>query len=85
MTNLSARPSSPCVIFSPGQPGRSAKRFGQQPWILSFSYGRALQEPCIKAWSGSAEKINAAQEALFKRSKLNAAASNGKYDSTMEA
>ncbi len=25
---------------------------GPQPWVLSFSYGRALQAPALKAWGG---------------------------------
>ena len=27
-------------------------RRGPQPWELSFSYGRALQAPALKAWGG---------------------------------
>lgn len=57
---------------------------GSQPWLLSFSYGRALQEPCLSAWAGNAENINTAQDALFKRAKLNAAACLGEYNSEME-
>ena len=57
---------------------------GPQPWYLSFSYGRALQAPCLKAWLGKPEKLEAAQQALFKRAKLNGAAAIGKYDSNME-
>ncbi|MEE9451565.1 MAG: class I fructose-bisphosphate aldolase [Gammaproteobacteria bacterium] len=52
---------------------------GEQPWQLSFSYGRALQEPCLKAWQGNAENINEAQNALLERAKLNAAAALGEY------
>lgn len=57
---------------------------GYQPWLLSFSFGRALQEDCLKAWSGKAENIASAQEALLKRARLNSLASIGKYESTME-
>jgi fructose-bisphosphate aldolase class I len=57
---------------------------GQQPWFLSFSYGRALQETCLAAWRGSPENLNAAQQELFKRAKLNGAASLGKYTASME-
>ena len=48
---------------------------GTQPWQLSFSYGRALQELCLKAWHGSPENINAAQAILLERAKANSAAS----------
>ncbi len=57
---------------------------GPQPWYLTFSYGRALQELCLKAWGGRAENMNAAQDALFKRSKLNGAAAIGEYKGDME-
>jgi len=57
---------------------------GKQPWQLSFSYGRALQEPCLKAWGGSTDNIDHAQGVLFKRAKLNAAATVGKYNASAE-
>lgn len=52
---------------------------GHQPWILSFSYGRALQEDCLKAWAGKPANVKAAQEALLKRAQLNSAACFGDY------
>lgn len=57
----------------------------KQPWLLSFSYGRALQEPALKAWNGKAHNVKAAQRAFYKRAKLNAAACKGLYQTTMEA
>lgn len=57
---------------------------GDQPWILSFSYGRALQEDCLKVWGGKAEQVNAAQEALLKRAKMNSLACLGQYEKEME-
>ncbi len=54
------------------------------PWELSFSYGRALQEPALKAWLGKPENVTAAQQALLKRAKLNAAACRGEYSEAME-
>ncbi len=50
-----------------------------KPWYLSFSYGRALQAPCLKAWRGKKENVKEAQEALIKRAKLNGLATQGKY------
>ena len=47
---------------------------GHQPWLLSFSFGRALQEDCLKAWGGKKENIAKAQEALLKRARLNSMA-----------
>lgn len=57
---------------------------GHQPWLLSFSYGRALQEDCLKAWKGKKENIANAQEALLKRARLNSMACIGEYESAME-
>ena len=54
------------------------------PWNLTFSYGRALQTPALKAWSGKAENIHAAQEALMKRAIFNGLATKGEYSSDME-
>ena len=49
---------------------------GPHPWQLSFSYGRALQAPALKAWRGQAENAAAAQRALH-RAKMNGAARSG--------
>ena len=54
------------------------------PWPLSFSYGRALQEPCLKAWSGNSDNIEIAQKALLHREKCNGLACKGEYDKKME-
>lgn len=52
---------------------------GPRPWALTFSYGRALQQSCLKAWRGKDENILAAQEALLTRAKANSLASLGQY------
>lgn len=57
---------------------------GTQPWLLSFSYGRALQEDCLQAWKGKADAIPAAQAALLKRARLNSLACMGEYRADME-
>ena len=54
------------------------------PWPLSFSYGRALQAPCIAAWSGKAENLEAAKAALLHREKCNSLACSGKYSDNMD-
>ncbi|MBA2648843.1 MAG: fructose-bisphosphate aldolase class I [Legionella sp.] len=56
----------------------------QQPWLLSFSYGRALQEDCLSAWAGKESNTKKAQEALLKRAQLNSFAAMGEYASSME-
>lgn len=45
--------------------------YGPHPWNVSFSYGRALQEGCLKAWAGKKEHIAAAQKALYRAAQLN--------------
>ncbi len=55
------------------------------PWPLSFSYGRALQAPCLAAWNGKAENATAASQALLHRERCNSLACLGDYDTAMEA
>ncbi len=58
--------------------------FPLEPWLLSFSFGRALQQPVLQAWQGKAENVPAAQQALLKRARLNSAAQRGEYQADME-
>lgn len=55
-----------------------------QPWELSFSYGRALQQPALQAWQGDPANVAAAQAALYRRAELNGAARRGEYRADME-
>ena len=57
---------------------------GPHPWEISFSYGRALQAPAIKAWGGKAENVEAGQRAYYHRAKMNSAARTGAYAPAME-
>jgi fructose-bisphosphate aldolase, class I len=57
---------------------------GPHPWQLSFSYGRALQAPTLKAWLGNPENVEAAQRAYYHRAKMNGAARTGMYAPEME-
>ena len=50
-----------------------------KPWALSFSYGRALQDSCLKAWLGKPENVKKAQEVFLARAKANSDATMGKY------
>ena len=45
-------------------------------WNLTFSYGRALQQPALKAWAGKEENTHATQAVLLERAKANASATN---------
>ncbi len=51
----------------------------EHPWELSFSFGRALQEPVLKSWSGKEDNVAKAQQQLYARAQLNGAARFGKY------
>ena len=57
---------------------------GVQPWPLTFSYSRALQEPALLAWLGKQENNEAMQKAFYQRARLNAIASQGAYTKDME-
>jgi len=82
----------PGIVFLSG--GQSAEvatdhlnamnAMGPQPWQVSFSYGRALQEPVLAAWRGQEGNVAAAQQALLKRCELNGLAREGKYARAME-
>ena len=54
------------------------------PWNLTYSYGRALQAPALDAWLGKEENVSAAQDAFYKRAKLNSLATKGDYSEDME-
>jgi fructose-bisphosphate aldolase, class I len=79
------------VFLSGGQSDEDAtihlnamNKRGAHPWQLSFSYGRALQAPTLKAWLGKEENVDAAQRAYYHRAKMNGAARTGMYAPEME-
>jgi fructose-bisphosphate aldolase, class I len=85
--------SVPGIVFlSGGQSDELAtahldamNRLAPQPWQLSFSYGRALQAPALKAWKGDPANGPAGQQAFYHRAKLNSAARYGSYRKEMES
>lgn len=56
----------------------------KSPWVLTFSYGRALQDDALKAWAGKNENVPTAQQAFLKRARLNGLAQKGEYAPQME-
>ena len=60
-------------------------KIGGFKWKLSFSYGRALQQPALKAWMGKRENTSLAQNALSHRALMNKLASQGKWDISLES
>ncbi len=59
-------------------------KIGGFKWKLSFSYGRALQQPALKAWMGKKENVTLAQQALSHRALMNKLAAQGKWDISLE-
>jgi fructose-bisphosphate aldolase class I len=57
---------------------------GPKPWPISFSYGRALQDPAMEAWAGRRENLAAGAAAFSQRARCNSAASMGHYTEEME-
>ncbi len=73
------------VFLSGGQtPERSTQnlnaiaKLGEQPWPITFSFSRALEEPVLKAWGGKKENEATAKETLLKVCEQNSLASLGK-------
>ena len=62
----------------------NARYAGQLPWKLSFSYGRAIQQPALDIWKGNDANVQSAQKALYHRAKCNWAACAGEYNDAME-
>ena len=54
------------------------------PWPLTFSYGRALQQPALKAWKGSSANVAQAQALLAHRARMNGLAATGQYHPELE-
>jgi fructose-bisphosphate aldolase class I len=80
------------VFLSGGQSDEDAtshlnamNRLGPHPWELSFSYGRALQAPALKAWRGDPANVAAAQQAYLHRARMNGLARSGDYSPDLEA
>ncbi len=83
----------PGVVFLSGGQGDieatenldAINKLGKQPWPLTFSYARALQDAATKTWAGKQENMEKAQKTFMHRAKMNSLASQGKYSSDMEA
>jgi fructose-bisphosphate aldolase class I len=84
----------PGVVFlSGGQPydlatarlnSMNANYKARLPWILTFSYSRAIQQPALETWKGREENVPTAQQILYHRAKCNGAARRGLYNPEME-
>jgi fructose-bisphosphate aldolase class I len=55
-------------------------QLGALPWKLTFSYGRALQTAALLSWQGKPENVARAQSAFAHRARMNALASQGRWN-----
>ncbi len=87
-------PAVPVVAFLSG--GQSAEQASahlnsmnvryksRAPWVLTFSYARAIQQQAMEIWNGNDGNVAQAQKALYHRAKCNRAARRGEYGPEME-
>jgi fructose-bisphosphate aldolase class I len=75
------------VFLSGGQTPKRAPenlnaiaQLGHQPWPITFSYSRAIEEPFLLTWQGKPENVEEAQAMLLHVCKMNSLAQQGKYD-----
>ena len=86
--HLSVPPTVGGIVFLSG--GQTPKRatenlqaiaaLGAQPWPITFSYSRAIEEPVLAAWQGKEENLPEAQKMLLHAVRMNGLAQQGKYD-----
>merc|ERR1712054_42265 len=81
-------PAMPGIMFLSGGQSEiqatenlNALNQSANPWHVSFSYARALQNTVLKTWAGSDDNVVAAQAKLLSRAQANSKAQLGKYDS----
>jgi len=85
-------PAVPGIMFLSGGQSEleatlnlNAMNQSPNPWHVSFSYARALQNSVLKTWQGKPENLKLAQEALLKRARANSDAQLGQYDPSNES
>ncbi|KAI3467036.1 hypothetical protein Pfo_023699 [Paulownia fortunei] len=85
-------PAVPGIMFLSGGQSEveatlnlNAMNQSPNPWHVSFSYARALQNTVLKTWQGRPENVEAAQKALLVRAKANSLAQLGKYSAEGES
>jgi len=85
-------PAVPGIMFLSGGQSElestlnlNAMNQSPNPWHVSFSYARALQNSVLKTWKGEEGNVEVAQQALLKRAKANSEAQLGKYDPSNES
>lgn len=85
-------PAVPGIMFLSGGQSEmeatlnlNAMNQSPNPWHVSFSYARALQNSVLKTWLGDPANVPAAQAALMQRAQANSMAQLGKYSADGES
>merc|ERR1711977_90817 len=85
-------PAVPGIMFLSGGQSEiqatlnlNAMNQSPNPWHVSFSYARALQNTVLKTWQGQDANKDAAQNALVGRAKANSMAQLGQYSADGES
>lgn len=61
------------------------KNFNERlPWIVAFSFARAIQQPALDVWKGQQSNVEEAQKVLYHRAKLNVVARLGEYKTAVD-
>lgn len=92
MLNRRVPPAVPGIMFLSGGQSEleatlnlNAMNQSPNPWHVSFSYARALQNTVLKTWKGEDANKEAAQTALLGRAKANSMAQLGQYTADGES
>ena len=59
-------------------------KFNKTNFIMSYSYGRALQESALKFWSKNIQDIEGTQKVFNHRAKMNTLAAQGKWSKEID-
>ena len=59
-------------------------KYNDTSFIMSFSYGRALQQSALKFWSKDTKNIEGTQKIFNHRAKMNTLAAQGKWSKDLE-
>ena len=59
-------------------------QYNDTNFIMTFSYGRALQQSALKIWSKNIEEVQATQDTFNHRAKMCTLAAQGKWIHNLE-
>ena len=62
----------------------SINKLNDSNFLMTFSYGRALQQSALKYWAKNQEDINGTQKIFNHRSKMNGLSTYAKWDMDLE-